>query len=211
MLAIVFCLTVATANSSSSNDMPLLKRTFSLEQAHPKVNSDYTLPFMQSFAHNATGWRTGDTVELEWDVWLPGDFNRDGVVNIADVTPIAMHYGEYIGHDPYLKLFTTLGPTPEGPVDAEITIGALSYIACGYGTRIHGCHISAYPNGNIQNIRRIKYVPWTSYDTPVVGMWHYRTTIELNPEENVVLVAADLDPEHMHHGGSSTAHIQYTE
>jgi len=77
---------------------------------------------------------TEDVYHLQWTERNVGDYNVDGQVNIADVTPIAMRFGNSVvdGED-------DLRDTPvDGNGDGVIGISDVTPLAINYGNRIDG-------------------------------------------------------------------------
>ncbi len=74
-------------------------------------------------------------VDFEWKERNCGDYDRDGVVGIADITPIAMHYGKVTDEDP--DVVDLVDGSENGVVDiADITPIAMNYADVIEGYRI---------------------------------------------------------------------------
>ena len=75
------------------------------------------------------------TVDFEWKEKNRGDYTRDGVVAIDDITPIAMHYGKQTNDDP--DVVDLVDGSENGVVDiADITPIAMNYASVIEGYRI---------------------------------------------------------------------------
>jgi len=74
-------------------------------------------------------------VDFEWKEKNRGDYNRDGVVAIDDITPMAMHYGKETADDP--DVVDLVDGSENGVVDiADITPIAMNYAGVIEGYRI---------------------------------------------------------------------------
>ena len=75
-----------------------------------------------------------DTYHLEWTERNVGDYNVDGSVNIADITPIASRYGNVVGDG--------VDDLRDRPVDGDdngaIGISDITPLAMNYGSRLDG-------------------------------------------------------------------------
>jgi hypothetical protein len=78
------------------------------------------------FAVTDTG---GATADLTWHYYNLGDYNQDGVVGIADITPLAMHFGEgwSVGQE------NTLPAVVDGSGDGTVNIADVTQIAMNFG------------------------------------------------------------------------------
>ena len=74
------------------------------------------------------------TYSLVWRYRNEGDYDQDGIVGIADITPIAMHYGEPVpnGDD------DTLLGVIDGSDNDIVDIADITPIAMGYGCEVEG-------------------------------------------------------------------------
>ncbi len=63
---------------------------------------------------------------LSWSYWLRHDYNRDGIVDAADVTEIALHFGEAVADSPSNWIVDTSG-------DGFIGVSDVTGIATRYG------------------------------------------------------------------------------
>ena len=73
--------------------------------------------------------------DFEWKERNSGDYDRDGVVAIADITPIAMHYGEKTDGDPDVVDLV------DGSENDEVDIADITPIAIHYASAIEGYRI----------------------------------------------------------------------
>jgi outer membrane protein assembly factor BamB len=84
----------------------------------------------------ALGDAAGTQATLTWTEVLPGDYNNDGSVDIGDLVPVALYYGQRTdtGPDDGHKLVV-------GDADPEISIWDIGPIAQNYGTRLEGYQV----------------------------------------------------------------------
>jgi PKD repeat protein len=76
----------------------------------------------------------GGSFTLEWDYRNIGDYNQDGVVNVADITPLAVHFG----HDPGTDgLDIVLHPSGVG----KVGVGDITPLAQHFGAYFTGYSI----------------------------------------------------------------------
>jgi PKD repeat protein len=76
----------------------------------------------------------GGSFTLEWDYRNIGDYNQDGKVNVADITPLAVHFG----HDPGTDgLDIVLHPSGAG----KVGVGDITPLAQHFGTFCTGYRI----------------------------------------------------------------------
>lgn len=76
---------------------------------------------------------TPGTFQLMWNEMHVGDYDNNGIVNISDITPIAMHYGQAAGLHPAVELITG----GEGVVGVANITG----IAQNFGTSLEGYNV----------------------------------------------------------------------
>ena len=120
------------------------------------------------------GWR------VSWEARVPGDYNRDGKVGIADITPIAMHFGEEVADDPYLRVI-------DGVYDGVIDIVDLTKIAQYYGTKLIGFELLLAEQSS-DNWRSVGIVAREDHTVPLVGWPVYEANISVEPDERVLWV-----------------------
>ncbi len=77
----------------------------------------------------------GLNVDFTWKERNSGDYDRDGEVGIADITPIAMHYGKVTNDDPDIVDLV------DGSENGEVDIADITPIAMNYGSAIEGYRI----------------------------------------------------------------------
>ena len=148
------------------------------------------LPYGIDVVHNVEfapleeGWR------VSWEACLPGDYNRDGEVSIADITPIAMHYGEEVAGDPYLTLINGI---PDGVIDiAEVT-----KLAQFYGTRL--VHFELLLGSQTAGPWRSEgTVPWEAHEVPLDVWPAYEASISVEPGEQILDVRILVEPSNTH-------------
>jgi hypothetical protein len=82
-----------------------------------------------SFTDNGDG-----TLALQWHLRNLGDYNQDGAVNVSDVTPIAMHYGENVPPGDDNLLLSVIN----GGGGATIGVDDITPIAMNFGNELAG-------------------------------------------------------------------------
>jgi hypothetical protein len=93
-----------------------------------------TVNSVHDFTMTAAG---GGTYDLTWHYINVGDYNQDGTVGIADITPLAMHYGEgwAIGGE------NTLQAVVDGSGNGTVDISDVTPIAMNFGVVCAGYRI----------------------------------------------------------------------
>jgi len=110
-----------------------------------------------------------------WEAELPGDYDRDGKVSIADITPIAMHFGEEVGDNLYL---TMLDDSQNGVIDA----GDLNHVERYYGICVVGFEL-ALKNSETLEWRLDRTVYWSWRLVPVVVRCKFEADIQARQGE----------------------------
>jgi uncharacterized delta-60 repeat protein len=89
----------------------------------PPTGAENAVP---DFAITDTG---GGTADLTWHYYNIGDYNQDGVVSVADITPLAMHFGEgwSIGQE------NTQTAVVDGSGNGTVDISDVTPIAMNFG------------------------------------------------------------------------------
>lgn len=72
----------------------------------------------------------GSSATLEWHYRNDGDYNQDGIVDIADIVPLARHFGED-ATDP-----NTLAGVPDGNHNGKVGMSDITPIAVNYGAEV---------------------------------------------------------------------------
>jgi len=72
---------------------------------------------------------------LTWHHRSQGDYNQDGVVSIADVTPIAIHFGETVPGDDTAHV--SIQAVVDGNQDGTVSISDVTPIAMRFGVEVH--------------------------------------------------------------------------
>ncbi len=140
------------------------------------------------FAGLDEGWR------VSWEAHLPGDYNRDGKVSVADITPIAMYYGEEVADDPYLRVI-------DGTHDGVIDIADLTKIAQFYGTKLIQFELLlAEPSQDDWRLEVV--VPRANHIVPLVGWPAYEADISVEPNERILLVEILVESSNEHLAGN---------
>lgn len=143
--------------------------------------------YPESVVHMRGTTRSGDTLHLEWDVWFQGDFNRDGVVDVSDLSPLAMYFGHDGSEDAYMAF---LSGSPQWHVD----VSGVSLIAHNYGVRIPRIEIRLASARNAE-YRVAKTVEWNDYELPLNGLPHYAADVTLEETDGYYWVWAVLEPD----------------
>jgi hypothetical protein len=108
--------------------------------------------------------------EVSWRGGLQGDYNQDGIVNISDISPLAMHWQELVADHPELEAV-------DGSRDGVINIADITVLAMNFGVTPNGFEISlgeAYDGPYVP----VSTVNYSDYELPLSGYPHYRTTVE---------------------------------
>jgi hypothetical protein len=84
------------------------------------------------------------TVNLMWHYYNLGDYNQDGIVNVSDITPIAMHYGEDVPQGPGNE--NLLLSVINGGGGSKILVDDITPIAMNYGAEVANYNIETSPN-----------------------------------------------------------------
>ncbi len=74
------------------------------------------------------------TMNLTWHYYNVGDYNQDGIVGIADITPLAMHFGETRAEGEN----NTLAAVIDGSGDLAVNIADITPIAINFGVQFAG-------------------------------------------------------------------------
>ncbi|MEP0814146.1 MAG: PQQ-binding-like beta-propeller repeat protein [bacterium] len=112
----------------------------------------------------------GDTVLLTWRERNIGDYDNNGEVGIADITPIALHWMETPANTQNSEVFELI----DGSGDGEISIPDITPIALNYLNRITGYHVyrsgisGPLPPGSSTRATTLRPVP-----EPGEGRLHY--------------------------------------
>jgi hypothetical protein len=79
----------------------------------------------------------GGTADITWHYYNVGDYNQDGVVNVADITPLAIHYGQgwVAGEE------NTLAAVVDGSGNKSVDIADVTQIAMNFGVECAGYNI----------------------------------------------------------------------
>jgi len=111
------------------------------------------------------------TVSLSWTEMHPGDYDNNGTVAIADITPIAMIYGE--------EFETSDNPgrvdLVDGDRDGKIGIADITPLAMFYGTEVTGYNV----------YRTLLTGPDEDADAEDTGRWTYAERQGASPPEQM--------------------------
>jgi hypothetical protein len=75
------------------------------------------------------------TFHVAWHYYNIGDYNQDGVVSIADITPLAMHYGETWSKAVPLDV-NTIAAVVDGSNNEKVDIADVTPIAMYFGSEV---------------------------------------------------------------------------
>lgn len=81
-----------------------------------------------------SGSQPGGSIELAWDERNIGDYNNNGEVEIADITPIVLHFGETVGESPNPAELLVV----DGDLNGEINLSDLTPIARNFQRTVEG-------------------------------------------------------------------------
>jgi hypothetical protein len=130
--------------------------------------------------------RTGNNLHLTWNIYLTGDFNRNGRVDISDVTPIAVYYGHMGSENNYMRFIT-------GSDGGSVGVSCISAIAARFGIKVTGIEIWLAPQDG--DLRLVKRLDWSEYDVPLDGVPHYTADVELEDSDMYYWVTAVMEPD----------------
>ena len=93
-----------------------------------------------------------DHYVITWHYRNVGDYDQNGIVEIADVTQLAIHFGESVGEDK-----NTLAAVIDGDDSGSVDIGDITPIAINYGAEVTGyiVEIAESPGGEFSELERI--------------------------------------------------------
>jgi uncharacterized delta-60 repeat protein len=122
----------------------------------------------------------GGTADLTWHYYNLGDYNQDGTVGIADVTPLAMHFGEgWIAGEE-----NTLPAVVDGSGDGTVNIADVTPIAMNFGVEAarYGVDSSDTQNGVYSLVQIVPLTDGLDENTarmhflvnitPTSGLWY---------------------------------------
>ncbi|MEZ5336868.1 MAG: hypothetical protein R3F46_01260 [bacterium] len=95
------------------------------------------IPAVDDLARNAR-WNI-----LSWNYANPGDYDQNGVVSIADLTPLGQNFLQSGPFDPGSALFMV-----DGDGNGEINLADISVIGQNFGNSVSGYELYASPDGN---------------------------------------------------------------
>jgi len=116
----------------------------------------------------------GFHVTWEADI-LPGDNDFDGKVSIADITPLAMHFGEEVGDDWYL---TKLDGNRNGMIDA----GDVDRVELFYSFWVPWFRLELW-NYETGIWRLARVTNWSSHLVPVTERCAFEADVQAMPGE----------------------------
>lgn len=85
----------------------------------------------------------GGTVNLTWHYYNTGDYNQDGIVNVSDITPLAIHYNEAVTSNPGDE--NLLLSVINGGGGTKIGIDDVTPIAMYFGSEVANYRIETSP------------------------------------------------------------------
>ena len=146
----------------------------------PALADDSWLPYGIGVVQNIEFRPLDEGWHVSWEARIPGDYNRDGKVSIADITPIAMRYGEEVADDPYLRVI-------DGAINDVIDIADLTKIAEFYGTKLIQFELLLAEQSS-DDWRLEGVVFRANHAVPLVGWPVYEADISVEPGEQVLYV-----------------------
>jgi|GEM_PF-2832099 len=89
---------------------------------------------------------------ITWHYRNAGDYDQNGIVEIADVTQLAIHFGESVGEDK-----NTLAAVIDGDNSGTVDIGDITPIAMYYGANVKGyiLETAESPEGTFDELDRV--------------------------------------------------------
>ncbi len=98
----------------------------------------------------------GSTWKLTWHYKNAGDYNQDGIVNVADITPLASHFTEEVtGGD------NSLQAVIDGSGDGKVNIADVTPIAAHFGSECTGYAVTS-ASAFFGTYQQVTIVPITS-------------------------------------------------
>lgn len=120
--------------------------------------------------------------ELTWLYYNQGDYDQNGEVNISDLTPLGMHFGETGPFNPATALSCV-----DGDNNGELNLADITPIAVNFGHRVSGFHVyysastSDYPTSssdpNGPGAALIADVTFSSSSSPISDRKRYYRSI----------------------------------
>ncbi len=120
----------------------------------------------------------GDEWTLSWEYRNIGDYDQNGTVGIADITPLAMHFGATVGGEDPLAVVI------DGNLSNVVEIADITPIAMNYGVNCTGYQVQVWAPGNDDYGELVsldlsaatgKDAGWMVFEytfTPVSGNWY---------------------------------------
>lgn len=155
---------------------------------------------------------------LTWDYTNPGDNNQDGEVGVADISPIAMHYGKQVENDWDDPLRNV-----DGDHNGEINLADITVIAMNYASQLWAYQIEMSEDGIRDFIMVGQYLLGDFNGTPaeavrfsyefgaqyVPGAWYRVVALNRNlefgpPSEAISESGRRVDPIVVDDGGTVT-------
>ena len=183
LLTICLCAALDKGNPISVVGSPALADNKS-------ANDEYPVPLMTCVVRNIEFTPIDGGWHVSWEARLPGDYSRDGEVSIADITPIAMHYGEEVAGDPYLRVI-------DGAINDVIDIADVTRIAEFHGTNLVQFEM-LLGDHTLGPWRSVGLVPWQNHAVPLVGWPMYEADISVEPGERRFWVKILVEPSNDH-------------
>jgi hypothetical protein len=147
----------------------------------------------------------GGSYNLSWHYYNVGDYNQDGVVGIADITPLAMHYGAgwTIGEE------NALPAVIDGSGDGTVNIADVTPIAMNYGVACDGYQIGESTTEDWAAHTAVATVPFADGTGEDAGRMAF--TYNFTPEISHYYWVAPVDPSAAEGVESNSTGIIYDE
>jgi PKD repeat protein len=123
---------------------------------------------------------------LSWSCWLRNDYNRDGIVDAADVTEIAAHFGEAVADSPANWIVDTSG-------DGFIGVSDVTGIALRYGLSLFNFSLRNYTSET--EFTEIALIPRADAAYDDTGVMHFTYLYDSIDWVDLALVPQDLAEE----------------
>ncbi len=123
------------------------------------------------------------TYNYTWHYYNVGDYNQDGIVGVADITPLAMHFGQ-TWDDTVTGDVNTLEAVADGSNNEKVDIADVTPIAMNFGVQVSAYRLEkcATENGTYTEVQIIPLSAGLDKDTarmrfsvditPEAGMWY---------------------------------------
>lgn len=115
-----------------------------------------------------------DGWEVSWRAQLPGDYDQSGKVTIADLTPLARHFGEDVEGSEALSVLDYDG-------NFIVNIAEVTAVGAFFNVSLDGFEV-AWSDCRTGPFTKVASLPFVAHTVPVIGPFSYSTTVQLPPE-----------------------------